>query len=117
MKRLERENEQLRVENAFLNCKGVSLTSVRLQFKYRAIRDLYATENLSVILLCEISGASRAGFYKLLQYAKQLENESILGDIQAIYARVGGIYGCRRMKLNINSDNIRYMDLREKNAS
>ncbi|WP_252597870.1 IS3 family transposase [Bacillus thuringiensis] len=33
---------------------------------------------------------------------QQLENEAILLDIQAIYARVEGIYGYRRMKLNIN---------------
>ncbi|MCR8983362.1 IS3 family transposase, partial [Brevibacillus laterosporus] len=81
------------------------LTSVRLQNKYRAIQDLHANENLPVILLCEIAGVSRAAYYKWLQRtptARELENEAILQDIQAIYARVGGIYGYRRMQLNIN---------------
>ena len=60
---------------------------------------------MPVILLCEISGVSRAAYYKWLQRtptARELENEAILLDIQAIYARVEGIYGYRRMKLNIN---------------
>ncbi|WP_411861160.1 IS3 family transposase [Priestia megaterium] len=30
-----------------------------------------------------------------------MENEAVLQDIRTIYARVGGIYGYRRMKLNI----------------
>ena len=81
------------------------LTSVRLQNKYRVIQDLHANENLPVILLCEIAGVSRAAYYKWLKRtptARELENETILQDIQAIYARIGGIYGYRRMKLNIN---------------
>ncbi len=58
-----------------------------------------------MILLCEIAGVSRAAYYKWLQRtptARELENEAILQDIQAIYEHVGGIYGYRRMKLNIN---------------
>ncbi|WP_144516755.1 IS3 family transposase [Bacillus thuringiensis] len=110
MKRLERENERLRAEKCFFKKvrrtrKEASLTSVRLQNKYRAIQDLHANENLAVILLCEIAGVSRAAYYKWLQRtptARELENEAILLDIQAIYARVEGIYGYRRMKLNIN---------------
>lgn len=85
--------------------KEASLTSVRLQNKYRVIQDLHTNENLPVILLCEIYGLSRAAYYKWLQRtptARELENEALLQDIQAIYARVGGIYGYRRMKFNIN---------------
>lgn len=69
------------------------------------IQDLHANENLPVILLCEIASVSRAAYYKWLQRtptARELENEAILQDIQAIYEQVGGIYGYRRMKLNIN---------------
>lgn len=77
--------------------KEGSLTSVCLQNKYRAIQDLHATENLPTILLYEIAGVSRVDYYNWLQRMQQVENEAILQDIQAIYARVGGIYGYRRM--------------------
>ncbi|WP_410905964.1 IS3 family transposase, partial [Priestia sp. SIMBA_032] len=69
------------------------------------MQDLHTNENLPIILLCEISGVSRAAYYKWRQRtptARELENEAILQDIRTIYARVGGIYGYRRMKLNIN---------------
>ncbi|WP_375199824.1 IS3 family transposase [Bacillus sp. RS11] len=110
MKRLERENERLRAENAFLKKlegtrKEESLTSVRLQNKYRAIQELHAKENLPVILLCDIAGLSRAAYYKWLQRTptdRELENKAILQDIQAIFRQVEGIYGYRRMTLNIN---------------
>ncbi|MDM5349941.1 IS3 family transposase [Lysinibacillus sphaericus] len=85
--------------------KEESLTSVRLQNKYRAIQELHAKENLPVILLCDIAGLSRAAYYKWLQRTptvRELENKAILQDIQAIYRQVEGIYGYRRMTLNIN---------------
>jgi len=60
-----------------------------------------------VILLCEIAGISRAAYYKWLQRkptARELENEALLRDIRAIYVRVEGIYGYRRITLNINRE-------------
>ncbi|KMY42826.1 transposase [Peribacillus loiseleuriae] len=48
---------------------------------------------------------SRAAYYKWLQRkptARELENEALLRDIRAIYVRVEGIYGYRRITLNIN---------------
>ena len=47
----------------------------------------------------------RAAYYKWLKRtpsAKELENEEILQDMKATYEKVDGIYGYRRMKLNIN---------------
>nr|WP_255266963.1 IS3 family transposase [Bacillus cereus] len=85
--------------------KEASLASIRLQNQYKAIQDVHANENLPVIILCEIAGVSRAAYYKWLQRtstARELENEAIFQDIQAIYEQVGGSYGYRRMKLNIN---------------
>ena len=89
MKRLERENKRLHAENAFLKkleeSKGGVVNKLRLHNKYSAIQDLHDEENLPIILLCEISGVSRAAYYKWLKRtptARELENEAIVQDIR-----------------------------------
>jgi putative transposase len=56
-------------------------------------------------LLCEIAGVSRAAYYKWLNHkasSRELENEEIIKEIKVIHKKVKGIYGYRRMLININ---------------
>jgi len=56
-------------------------------------------------LLCEIAGVSRAAYYKWLNRkasSRELENEEIIKEIKVIHKKVKGIYGYRRILININ---------------
>jgi putative transposase len=60
---------------------------------------------MSVILLCEISGVARASYYKWLKRtpsAREKQNEEIMKEMTALHTKVEGIYGYRRMMLNMN---------------
>jgi putative transposase len=70
-----------------------------------AIQELHEEEGLSIILLCEIAGISRAAYYKWLKRtptSRELQNEEIIKEMRALHEKVDGIYGYRRMTLNIN---------------
>ncbi|MDP4105976.1 MAG: IS3 family transposase [Bacillota bacterium] len=78
---------------------------MRFDDKYKAIQELNEKEDLSILLLCEIAGISRAAYYKWLKRtpsAQELQNEEIIKAMKAIHEDVDGIYGYRRMTLNIN---------------
>nr|WP_248735156.1 IS3 family transposase [Neobacillus rhizosphaerae] len=78
---------------------------MRFEDKYVAIQELHEKEDLSILLLCEISGISRAAYYKWLKRtpsSQELQNEEIIKEMQALHEKVDGIYGYRRMTLNIN---------------
>jgi putative transposase len=56
-------------------------------------------------LLCEIADLSRAAYYKWLNRTpstQELQNNEVIKEMKAIHKRVEGIYGYRRMTLNIN---------------
>ncbi len=62
-------------------------------------------ENLSFSLLCEIAGVVRSAYYKWLKRTpskRELENEEIIREMLELHEKVEGIYGYRRMKLNMN---------------
>ncbi len=66
---------------------------------------MYENENLSIVLLCDIADISRAAYYKWLKRkpsTRELENEEILKEMKTLHKKVEGIYGYRRMTLNIN---------------
>jgi putative transposase len=70
-----------------------------------AIQELHEKEDLNILLLCEIAGISRAAYYKWLKRTpsvQELQNEEIIKEIKALHEKVDGIYGYRRMTLNIN---------------
>jgi len=72
---------------------------------YIAIQELHEKEDLAVILLCEIAGISRAAYYKWLNRtpsARELQNEEIIKEMKALHEKVDGIYGYRRITLNMN---------------
>ncbi|WP_245976861.1 IS3 family transposase [Oceanobacillus arenosus] len=110
MRRMEKENERLRAENAFLKKLGgdrkeTKISQVRFEDKYIAIKELHENENLNIVLLCDIAGVSRAAYYKWLKRipsSRELQNEEIIREMKILHEKVEGIYGYRRMRLNIN---------------
>ncbi len=70
-----------------------------------AIQELHKEENLSIVLLCEIAGIARSAYYKWLNRtpsAQEIQNEEIITKMKSLYEKVEGIYGYRRMMLNMN---------------
>ncbi|MFS1518426.1 IS3 family transposase [Bacillus sp. SCS-151] len=110
MKKLERENERLRAENLFFkkvrgNRKEAKVSCIRYEDKYIAIQELNESKGLSILLLCEVAGITRGAYYKWLKRkpsAQELQNEEIIKEMMVLHKKVDGIYGYRRMTLNIN---------------
>jgi len=78
---------------------------VRFENKYIVIKELNETEGFSIILLCDVASISRSAYYKWLcreTSMRELENKEIIKEMMVIHDKVEGIYGYRRMKLNIN---------------
>ncbi len=56
-------------------------------------------------MLCDIAKISRAAYYKLLNREDSkldIENKMLTMEISKIYSEVDGIYGYRRMTMNLN---------------
>jgi len=56
-------------------------------------------------LLCEISKTNRSSYYKWLNRKEtdlERENRELLKKIKALYEKVDGIYGYRRIRMNLN---------------
>ncbi|WP_373889942.1 IS3 family transposase [Neobacillus cucumis] len=110
MKKLERENERLRAEKCILkkvrgNREEAKISQIRFEDKYIAIQELHQEDGLSIVLLCEIAGIARSAYYKWLNRipsVRELQNEEIIKGMRALHKEIEGIYGYRRMTLNIN---------------
>nr|WP_245604676.1 IS3 family transposase [Paucisalibacillus globulus] len=110
IRRIEKENERLRTENGILkkvrgNRKEAKISQVRFEDKYIAIRELHEKDNVSIVSLCNIAGISRAAYYKWLRRKpsqRELQNTEVMQEMKIIHKNVEGIYGYRRMTLNIN---------------
>lgn len=73
--------------------------------KYVAIQELHKEEKFSIVLLCKIARISRAAYYKWINRSPSKNeklNEEILKEIIQINKKVGGIYGYRRITMNLN---------------
>ncbi len=71
----------------------------RNQVKYRTTQDLSRT--FPVVLLCEIAGVSKAGFYKWLKREvpeREKENEYLISLMKREHEKRQGIYGYRSRK-------------------
>ncbi|MGH1034987.1 IS3 family transposase [Bacillus cereus] len=109
MKKLERENERLRAENAFFKkvrrTRKEALNQVRFENKYVAIQELHKEKNTPISLLCKIAGITRAAYYKWVNRTpsvRETQNKKIIEEIQILHEKLKGIYGYRRMVLNMN---------------
>ncbi len=62
-------------------------------------------ENLSISLLCEIAEIARSAYYKWLNRnpsKQEIQNKEIIKEMVTLHEKVEGIYGYRRMKLNMD---------------
>jgi putative transposase len=62
-------------------------------------------ENISIVLLCEIASIARASYYKWIHRTpseNEKWNEEILEEIIRLNEKVDGIYGYRRITMNLN---------------
>ena len=73
---------------------------------YEAIHTLHQEKGYEIASLCTLSGIPRCSYYKWLhreESASEKENTLLLEEIIRLYSEVKGIYGYRRMTLNVNS--------------
>jgi transposase InsO family protein len=77
-----------------------------------AIQQLHQEKGYPVSRLCQILNVSRSGYYKWLcrePNRQQLESNALLEQVILLYERFKGIYGYRRITLNLNRQlNTRY---------
>lgn len=81
------------------------LSQCRFEDKYIAIQELHEEENLAISLLCKVAGIARASYYKWLNRVpseRELQNEEIIKEMRTLHKKINGIYGYRRMKLNMD---------------
>ena len=75
-----------------------------MEKRYIAIQELHAEQRFPIALLCEIASIARCSYYKWLKRipSKQEKmNERILHEMKQLYDQVQGIYGYRRMTMNM----------------
>src|SRR5699024_10614706 len=73
--------------------------------KYMAIRELHKEQGFTIRLLCEVADIARSSYYKWLNRTpseREIQNKKIIKDMRKIHEKVKGIYGYRRMTININ---------------
>lgn len=78
--------------------------SIKKETIYTAIKELNK-RGYPILSLCEFAGIARSSYYKWLskiKTARDIENAVIRNEIIKIYDKVNGIYGYRRMTMNIN---------------
>nr|WP_286232448.1 IS3 family transposase [Neobacillus mesonae] len=81
------------------------LSKVRNEVAYCAIRELNEKKDYPIQLLCTISKTNRSSYYKWLnrkETDQERENRELLKEIKALYEKVDGIYGYRRITMNLN---------------
>lgn len=62
-------------------------------------------ESFAIVLLCEIAGVCRASYYKWSNRTpsqREKENGKIVKEMAALHKEVNGIYGYRRMTMNLS---------------
>ncbi|WP_339228425.1 IS3 family transposase [Oceanobacillus sp. FSL K6-2867] len=85
--------------------KEAKINQVRFEDKYIAIKEIHMEENLSIFLLCEITEIARTAYYKWLNRKpskREIQNKEIIKEKVTLHEKVEGIYGYRRMKLNLD---------------
>ncbi|WP_349676628.1 IS3 family transposase [Clostridium sp. UBA1652] len=97
------------------NRKEVDKYNISSTNKFIAIKELHEL-GYSISELCKCAKVARASYYKWLnrlETKRDKENKIILDEIIKLYSEVKGIYGYRRIALNINNRlNSNYNDKR-----
>ncbi|WP_447405789.1 IS3 family transposase [Clostridium perfringens] len=84
--------------------KEVDKYTTSFIYKYIAIKELHEL-GYSISDLCKCAKIARTSYYKWLNRSeteRDKENKVILDEIIKLYSEVKGIYGYRRITLNIN---------------
>lgn len=79
---------------------------IRRKCVYQTIHQLHEEKGYSLSALCAIAGIPRCSYYKWKnrkESAANHENAAILEEMVRLYTEVKGIYGYRRMTLNMRS--------------
>lgn len=82
----------------------VDKSSIKQESKYKAIQELINL-GYSISELCKCAKIARSSYYRWLNNSKTTrskENSIIKAEIINIYNEVKGIYGYRRIALNLN---------------
>ena len=87
--------------------KGVFLCLKNLEYllEYVIYVKSLILQDYPIKVLCDFAGISRSSYYKWLnkeETKKDKENSIIIKELTKIYDDVNGIYGYRRMTMNIN---------------
>lgn len=70
-----------------------------------AIAYLYEKDHFPISLLCDIAEVSRSAYYKWKNRKESMleaENKMLMDEIMALYEEFDGIYGYRRITMNLN---------------
>lgn len=79
-------------------------STIKKETIYIAIKELNQ-EGYQIVALCQFAGIARSAYYKWLNRkdtTRDVENKMILEQIIEIYEEVEGIYGYRRITMNLN---------------
>ena len=77
---------------------------MRLESKYLAIKSLNEEKGYPIITLCGILALNRSSYYKWLrrdQSAQEIKDAELISRICELYQESNGIFGYRRMQLNL----------------
>jgi transposase InsO family protein len=72
--------------------------------KYKAVKEVSEELGYSIKFLCEIIELNRSSYYKWMNKSKtdrDIDNEELLDSIKELHASVRGIYGYRRIAMNL----------------
>lgn len=72
---------------------------------YEAIKSINEVHGFSICMLCKIIGIARSAYYKWLNKVptkRELENQKLMEEMVRLYNEVDGIYGYRRLKMNLS---------------
>jgi len=82
--------------------RGLSLA--RLESKYLAVKSLHEEKQYSITALCDILNLNRSSYYKWMhrdQSEQEAADKELIDHICVLYQESNGIYGYRRMQLNL----------------
>lgn len=70
-----------------------------------AIRELHKEQGFTISLLCKVADIARSSYYKWLNRTpskREVQNKKIIKDMWKIHEKRDGIFGYRRMTINVN---------------
>ncbi|OOM76063.1 integrase core domain protein [Clostridium puniceum] len=80
-------------------------TRILQEYKYISIKELHEQNGYPIADLCNLANIARSSYYKWINRSEtelDRKNSIILKEIVKLYEDVNGIYGYRRITMNIN---------------